>query len=369
MTVLIVDVDEKILECTAQHLSQHYNTFRAQSLEQAQHVLKEAKVDLVLTNAHLDGEMEGLKLVKWIKLYYYRVPIIVLVLNLDQSTLLQCLRSGAIDVLNLPLSFAELDQAIVRAIEKINLETEIWNTQLERLNSSKLSDLEVMAGGIAHEINNPMAIIRGYANKIKRLYINKEKQNIDESTLGYIEIILKTTQRIDKIIKGIRSFTSDSIREKFEKVPLSKIIEETLFLCETKIKSKDIALNIAPPPNIHIECKPTQLTQVLFNLITNSVDAIKSLEDKWVQINFSVTSEMLEIQIIDSGQGIEDKIIHKMFEPFFTTKDPNKGTGLGLAICKSIVEAHQGLLEYSTNNANTTFIIYVPISQTINGLD
>lgn len=107
----------------------------------------------------------------------------------------------------------------------------------------------------------------------------------------------------------------------------------------------------------------TQLTQVLLNLIQNSLQAIKSLPERWIEIRCKKIDEALCFEVIDSGKGIDESILDKIMNPFFTTKPPGVGTGLGLSIAKTIVESHGGVLAFDSGNQNTCFRFLIPVSE------
>ncbi len=109
--------------------------------------------------------------------------------------------------------------------------------------------------------------------------------------------------------------------------------------------------------------RPTQISQVLLNLLNNSFDAIEERAEKWIRVRFEINSnkKILIIKVTDSGDGIPNEIVHKMMNPFFTTKDIGKGTGLGLSISKGIIEEHGGHLIYNAQSKNTEFVVELPI--------
>lgn len=107
-------------------------------------------------------------------------------------------------------------------------------------------------------------------------------------------------------------------------------------------------------------CRPVQISQVLLNLLNNSIDAVKSLDSKRIQIRFVVENEKIGFSISDSGAGIKKDHIPNLFTPFFTTKEIGIGTGLGLSIAKGIVDAHQGNIYFDTASTETCFVFLLP---------
>lgn len=228
---------------------------------------------------------------------------------------------------------------------------------------SKLSSLGEMAGGIAHEINNPLAIIVGKTFQIKTLLTTPyvDIARIKEIT----ENIESTTFRIAKIVKGLRNFARDGEGDPFESVLLERLIRETLDLCQIKFKENKIKLEtrINLSSDSAIQCREVQISQVLLNLLNNSFDAIEGRDDPWITLEVLEFAESVTIKITDSGHGISSDIKNKLFQPFFTTKTIGKGTGLGLSISKGIIEQHHGSIFIDEQNKNTCFVIEIPKKQ------
>lgn len=252
--------------------------------------------------------------------------------------------------------------AFVGTVEDITekLENEkILNSQRERLvASSKMSSLGEMASGIAHEINNPLMIIVGLCSRIKRLSINDGEFAL-ETIKNEIEKVENTTFRISKIIKGLRNFSRNSDKDPMEKVSMSRLIDDTLELSAQRFKDNhvDLQVDLGDCAQAEVMGRPSQLTQVLLNLLSNAFDAVESLPEKWVKILLKQIDNRIVITVIDSGKGIPRSILEKIMDPFFTTKEVGKGTGLGLSISKGILEEHDGKLFYDSCTGNTCFKI------------
>jgi C4-dicarboxylate-specific signal transduction histidine kinase len=212
-----------------------------------------------------------------------------------------------------------------------------------------------MAGGIAHEINNPLSIIKGISYLLRK---NLEKGKIDqESLILELQKIEATSDRVAKIIKGLRSLSRDTDNDPFEDVKIQTILDNVISLSQERFKSKGIRLTIQGVLDQSIRCRCTQIEQVLLNLLNNSFDAVKDLPEPWVKIAVEIKENKVYISITDCGEGIPTAIRDKMMEPFFTTKDVGKGTGLGLSISMSIMEKHAGSFFYDEKNPNTCFVM------------
>lgn len=227
--------------------------------------------------------------------------------------------------------------------------------------SSKMASLGEMASGIAHEINNPLTIINGKAMKLR---MQLAQETVDpEKTREALWKIEATTERIAKIIKGLRSFSRNAEQDPMEEVQLSKIIDDTLELCRERFKNHGIELRLDCSPDILVECRATQISQVLLNLLGNAHDAIEMLPERWVSVEVTENGNTVDISVRDSGTGIPEDIAQKIMDPFFTTKEVGKGTGLGLSISKGIAEAHKGSLFYDASSKNTHFVFELPARQ------
>lgn len=226
--------------------------------------------------------------------------------------------------------------------------------------ASKLSALGEMAGGIAHEINNPLSIIKGYIDLLKR-HSSRNSLN-PESLAQYIDKMDTTVGRISKIVNGMRRFSRESSMD--EKVPysLNKVVEETLDICLEKINNNGTAIEVKylPAGEDQILCRPVEISQVFLNLINNSFQATSNFSHPWIKIILEEKNNMFIAKVIDCGDKIPANVRQRLFQPFFTTKDVGVGTGLGLSISRGITEEHKGKLCHQEEAPNTTFVIELP---------
>jgi signal transduction histidine kinase len=224
---------------------------------------------------------------------------------------------------------------------------------------SKMSALGEMAAGVAHEINNPLGVITGRAFQLRREISIKEDVDAQriESSLDQIE---QTAEKISKTIKSLRHFARDSRQDSPRKTQLQDIVNETMGLCRERFKHAGIDVIVEDVPNIFLDCRSVQISQVLLSILNNSFDALLKLKDRWVKISFEETSEGIAINIVDSGQGIPQVLRSRLMQPFFTTKTDSKRTGLGLSISKEIIVSHRGRFYYDDKSANTKFVIFLP---------
>lgn len=243
--------------------------------------------------------------------------------------------------------------------EIVSMRKTIQHQQQQIITSAKLSSLGEMASGIAHEINNPLTII---TSRLKLVQQKISQHGIDNDKLiEELDKIERTTFRIAKIVKGLKSFSRESSEDPKVLVPLSEILVETLDLCGERFKHHEIKVIVKDCPNVHLLCRSSQISQVLLNLLGNSFDAVQNLDKKWIEIDFEMKVSSITISITDSGSGIPPHIVDKIMTPFFSTKEVGKGTGLGLSISKGIIEEHGGALIYDRNSPNTRFLVILPL--------
>lgn len=241
-------------------------------------------------------------------------------------------------------------------------EKSLQNHQAKMIQSSKLSSLGEMAGGIAHEINNPLAIILGKLDKLARVF--QEDRDNEVLINQELEKIRLTAIRIAKIIQSLRAFSRDGSTDPFESIEVSELIDNTVDLCSERFAIAGVKLIVENSLSLHLKCRPTDISQILLNLLNNAFDAIQTAKNKWIKIQIIEDSlDQICISVTDSGPGISSSIQDKIMQPFFTTKDVGKGTGLGLSISKGLAEAHGGQLLFNTDSPHTCFLILLPRDQ------
>jgi len=242
--------------------------------------------------------------------------------------------------------------------------TEIKNLQLKleserriSLHQAKLASIGQLASGVAHEINNPLAIIKGY------LTVIKESNELNADTLSRLDKINNAANRIKNIVNGLRTFSRSDIEE-IKLFDLGEVLKESIDLVSEIYLKENISLTLEynKTDEIVILGNRGRMAQVLINLLANAKDANAKLASRIINVSLLKDKDTAVLKVKDNGKGIDRRIKEKIFDPFFTTKDVNEGTGIGLSIVNSIVKEHEGQISFeSVVNKGTTFTIKLPI--------
>lgn len=233
-------------------------------------------------------------------------------------------------------------------------EEEVQVERQKAAHSAKLASLGEMSAGVAHEINNPLAVISGNLSLLPKFQNDTEKFN------NKIETMKKSVERISKIVNGLRKFSRTSDNTVSEVMSLEHLFSEVGILVEARSKRKSVPVEFSLKTSRLVFFNVVELEQVLVNLVNNGIDAVANLPEKWVRVEAIDRKEKVVIQVTDSGPGISEEVERKLFQPFFTTKNVGEGTGLGLSISKGILEANGATISLDKICANTRFIIELP---------
>jgi two-component system C4-dicarboxylate transport sensor histidine kinase DctB len=235
------------------------------------------------------------------------------------------------------------------------------STQNELVQAGKLAMLGQMAAGVTHELNQPLAAIRAFADNA-RTFLQRGQAAQAEANLGHIG---DASARMGAIISQLKGFARKD--EAICAVDMAKPVRASAFMMESEFRRHGVALAIdagAEPDAVPllVAGDPVRIEQVLINLLRNALDAVEDSPERQVCIALARVDDHAEVRISDSGGGIPEQVAAHLFEPFYTTKPSGKGLGLGLAISSSIVQAMNGqLTAHNLPGGGAQFVLRLPL--------
>ncbi|WP_428772758.1 sensor histidine kinase [Vibrio sp.] len=244
--------------------------------------------------------------------------------------------------------------------ERIRAEEALRQTQDELIQAAKLAVLGQMSASISHELNNPLAAIRSFADNGRRFLTKQQYHRVDEN----LERISNLTDRMAKISEQLKSFSRKSDQDDQVETSLESIVHSTLELLAPQLKSKQVHLELAPFSHpVKVLVNPIRLEQVLINIIANAIQALSDQEQpRMIQIAQVPGNNQVIIHIDDNGPGISGEKKEKLFEPFYTTK--KNGLGLGMSISQQIIAAMNGQLSVDSSPlGGARFSVILPLAQ------
>ncbi|RWM21856.1 sensor histidine kinase [Mesorhizobium sp.] len=263
---------------------------------------------------------------------------------------------------------AELERRVVERTQDLSLardrlqaeiadhrstEARLQVMQQDLVQANRLATLGQVAAGVAHEINQPVATIRAYADNA-RVFLDRKQTASAEENLGAIAAL---TERIGSITDELKAFARKG-RTAAEPVELRSVIEGAVVLLRSRFAGRLEALAIAlPPPTLKVMGNRLRLEQVLINLFQNALEALEGRDDARVEVSASETFGDVALLVSDNGPGIPPAILKSLFTPFNTSKE--RGLGLGLVISKDIVADYGGRIEVASSDQGTRFTIHL----------
>ncbi|MGB2980813.1 MAG: ATP-binding protein [Candidatus Zixiibacteriota bacterium] len=244
-----------------------------------------------------------------------------------------------------------LENAILYENQK-NINTELRRTQRQLIQSEKLAALGQLSASLAHEVNNPLGIIKNY------LQILSESMDSNDTEQRSIRTIKEEVNRIARIVRSLLDFSRPE-KEEMTLLDISSVLRQTVSLIDKEFLKKKIKIE----QGISADLSPVmgdrdQLKQVFLNLLVNSRDFMP--EGGEIKVSARNADLGVTVEFSDTGPGIPEDNLSRIFEPFFTTKEEGKGTGLGLWICYGIVQRHGGTIQAKRRKKGTSFLVSLP---------
>ena len=389
--VLIVDDDMEVLQFLDDLLSSHFDVVAVNSAELGYEYACDQPFDVVLTDYRM-SVINGLQLAKKISNLNPCVPIIIMTGFANHDLTLDAIRARIFDFIDKPFEDHSIIDTIERAVVSSNIEknrqdmlkasyeqevrlklahehnmelqvalAELDQRKGQLINSERLASLGVLAAGIAHELNNPLAIIIGMTHLLKKYH------NGHEDTLTKCSKIIDSGRRMQKIIDQMRNHGRRDNIDDWSKVSLKECVDDAFVLLREKIIDASVNLEFDVqedlPKFIGHEIK---IHSVLQNLIKNSIDAFEDngIVGAEIKVSGEVLGDTILLTYTDNAGGIPKYLLDQVFDPFFTTKDTSRGTGLGLYIVEKIMREHGGKIDISVEeDMGTKFSLTFPLNK------
>ena len=230
--------------------------------------------------------------------------------------------------------------------------------QQRLVQSERMVAIGTLAGGVAHEINNPLGGILAWTQLLMRT------EGIDEEAASFLKEIEESALRCKKIVRGLLDFSRNVPSEEREAVNLNEVVERARFLMQHTFAKQGVEVVIEAAGDLRrVSGNANQLQQVIVNLLSNACGAIQGTGRITVRTK-NVAAEIW-VEVEDDGDGIPKEARERVFMPFYTTKPQGEGTGLGLAVTYGIVENHEGTISFETEEGSgTTFTLKLPVMRT-----
>ncbi|MDZ7831258.1 MAG: response regulator [Desulfobacterales bacterium] len=368
--VLLVDDEADFRRPIAKRLDRRgFEIHEAGSGEEALDYLEANPIDVVVLDVKMPG-LNGIDTMARIKERFQGIEVILLTGHSSTEDGVEGIKQGAFDYLTKPIELTHLAGKINQATEKRRREIEKkreaeFRTKMEQqmVATERLASLGTLSTGIAHEIDNPLAIIKESAGYM-RLVLNKDemsgipRQKDLSNAVDKIEAAVDRTRRITHQLLGFVRKQEKSFME----TDLKALADETLEFLGKEARQNNIEISIEAGGERVIWSNPYEIRQVLINLVTNAIHATPA--GGRITIRIEDQGEGVALTVADTGSGIPKENLDKIFEPFFTTKPPGQGTGLGLYVSRGIVGRLGGKMRVDSRvGRGTKIVIELPRCQ------
>lgn len=368
ISVLLVDDEDEFRQTIAKRLAKRGFTLeQARNGEACLSMLENKSIDVVVLDVRMPG-MNGIEVLNHIKGRYPKTEVILLTGHATTEDGVEGIKSGAFDYLMKPIKLEHLLGKIRQAWEKIQREKErIKETEFrskmeqQMIACERLASLGTLAAGVAHEINNPLAIIKESAGWMKLLLEKTEQEQMPRKqdfckALNKIENSIERARRITHQLLGFARKTDSVLCD----TNIKELVEETVELVKREATYKEIEISQQMDSSLKtFWTDPYQLRQVLMNLLTNAVHAT-GVRGK-ITVIVENQGDQVVLTVKDTGRGIPKENMERIFEPFFSTKAPGEGTGLGLFVSRGMVERLGGtIIVESQLGKGASFCVRLP---------
>ncbi len=363
--VLLVDDEADFLNIMSERMKNRgMEVSTAASAKEAIQMAETESFDAIILDLQMPG-MDGLEALKALKAKRPELQVILLTGHATVEKSVEAMKLGAMDLMEKPADLKTLTEKIKNAQAKkmilVEKQTE-EKIKEQEIEAGKLTSVGDLASGIAHEINNPIAIMVEEAGWLSDLLNDEDlanPQNLEEFRRALQQI--KTQGGRCKDITHKLLFFAKKTDSRVREIQLNDIISETVNTSEQRATDGNVNIVTQLDPELpKVAASPSEMHQVLLNLINNAIDAIGP-EGGTITITSGLDGEHVIIDVADTGQGIPDGLMNRIFDPFFTTKPVGKGTGLGLSICYGIVNKMGGDITVTSSvGKGAAFHVHLP---------
>jgi len=349
-------ISEMLTEASNGETGVAFDIQYADRLQAAIEYLGQNRVEVILLDLGLP-DSQGLDTLKKAYAEVPELPIVVLTGLNDELIGVQAVNEGAQDYLIKGQVDTHLLRRTIRyAIERKQAEERERRLQLQLNLSTRLASLGLMVEGIAHEINNPLSSVIGFAQMLTC-------EDIPENTKDDIKMINDNAQRVADIMNNLLTFAR---QQKLQRtyINVNDIIRATLQMRTHSLESNNIAVNTELDPALpSTMADATLLQQAFLNLIINAETEMKQVHGKGrLQIKTTLISDTIQISFTDDGPGITETNLIHLFDPFFSTRGVGQGAGLGLSVCYGIINEHNGqIYVQSQPGKGAVFTVELPV--------
>ena len=312
--------------------------------------------DLLLLDWMLPG-VSGLEICHWARARWdaLRLPVLMVTAKTDPESVYAAFDAGASDYVAKPFRGAELRARIAAHLRTRRMVEERRKLEAHLLERDRLSTLGLLASGVAHDLNNPLAVISAHAQILVR-------RAPDEATEAQLREILDAVERCRRIAGDLLGFARHHPAER-ERIDVGQVVRATLALRRRDQEAHGIRADVAIAPALPaVMADAHQLQQVFLNIVVNAEQALRERGSRLaVAVAPDAEGESVSVRFSNDGPPIPAEALPSIFDPFFTTKGRDEGTGLGLAICRRIVQEHGGEITVDTGAQGTAFTIRLPV--------
>ena len=372
--VLLVDDEQDFLSIMSERMkARGMDVSTAASAKEAIQLAEAESFDAIILDLQMPG-MDGLETLKALKAKKPEIQVILLTGHATVEKSVEAMKLGAMDLMEKPADLKTLTDKIKKAQTKkmILIEKQAAEKMnVQAIEAGKLASVGELASGIAHEINNPIAIMVEEAGWLSDLLSDEDlanPQNMEEfrRALNQIKAQGGRCKDITHKLLFFAKKTDSRVRE----VQINEIIEETVSTSEQRAKESNVKIVTHLDQELpNVSASPSEMQHVLLNLINNAIDAIDAIGTGGgiVEITSRLNGGYVAIDVADTGQGIPNELINRIFDPFFTTKPVGKGTGLGLSICYGIIKKMGGDITLNSSvGMGATFHVNLPTAKSEN---